>query len=240
MLQYFDPTPSGGSWSTEYSVDFSLESNHDFTADSTQDVNGVTFTGVNMANADAFDITNGSGLVMNIDTATSGNKEWGPGQTAPYIKFTLQDAIADYALGDRIRITMNVSSENRAANFDGVHIGYYNSGLTEGHECRVGYNSGDVVLEAIWDSGSRSNNVNSSSNTVAGLEVIDMYSEAYSATSYDSLAGQTIHGSHSIGVDPGNSVFTASTDIIVLGIMQGVSATNFSATVDKIKVERFQ
>lgn len=231
---------SGGVWTKLYEIDFSAQSSHDFTSVSTKAIDGVTFTGVNMANADAFDITNGSGLVMNINTASSANKQWGPNQTAPYVKFTLQDAIADYALTDMIRVTMNISSENRAADFDGVHIGYYNSALTEGHETRVGYNSGDVVLEAMWDGGSRSNNSTSSANTVAGLIVLNQHAQSYRATSYEDLGGLTNIGSHAVGVTPGNADFDASTDVIVIGIMQGTSTTNFSATVDKFKIERFE
>jgi len=78
------PAPAvadASSWTERYSVDWSAESAHDWTANaSPHDVAGAAWGAVNAANASAFEI-NGSGLQMSPDSGTS--SYWFSAQNCP-------------------------------------------------------------------------------------------------------------------------------------------------------------
>jgi hypothetical protein len=110
-----------------YSVDFSTESDHDFTSTGTATIQGVDWTIGNASRATTFRIANGAGLEMVIGTAAG--SYWNAG-TAPEITADFSDLVAGGASGafdaEKMyvwRIIMASGSPQPIGNYEGPFCG---------------------------------------------------------------------------------------------------------------------
>ena len=147
-----------------YSVDFSTESDHDFTSTATATIQGVDWTIGNAARATTFRIANGAGLEMVIGT-TAGSY-WNAG-TAPEITADFSDLAAGGASGafdaEKMyvwRIIMASGSPQPNGDYEGPFCGLRTeSGLsTLGDHLHLGifHNStNDVTIRSARNSSNR-------------------------------------------------------------------------------------
>jgi len=94
-----------------YEVDFSTLPNDDIKSDTTHDIDGITWTIDNSAQATSMDIVNGTGLVL---VSTSGSEIYSANnRTAPLMHANLQQFISDISFADplesHLRLWMQIT-----------------------------------------------------------------------------------------------------------------------------------
>lgn len=133
-------------WHTALDLDFSSQASQTLSADGTYTIAGKTWTKYNSTNDNvAMAIVNGSGLVIQPKSASDA---WKTSWTTPGLKIPLQMLIPNVTLDTPLRMTLYVSSENRAANYDFAGFGLGNiANLT--YPCvinaRLGYSAGKMT-----------------------------------------------------------------------------------------------
>ena len=115
-------------WTVEYEVDFTAHGAHDFTADATEDINGVTWTAYNSGAADKFE-TSDAGLEIDPKGGdAAGNPHlWAGVQTLPYLAAPLTSMMAGLSEDDTIALQLYMdSSPVPSAAFDAYGLALWN------------------------------------------------------------------------------------------------------------------
>ncbi len=117
-------------WTVEYSVDFAQHfastGAHDFVADSTEPINGVTWTAYNAAalNVDKFAI---SAAGLEIDPTLTTSHLWAQNDVAPYIAAKLTDMMTGLGEDDTVALQLHMdSSPAPTAQWDAYGLALWN------------------------------------------------------------------------------------------------------------------
>jgi len=117
---------SSSSWTTAYSVDFTAlgataDQNLKTGGNGSKTINGQTYTWANDANATSADLTNGTGIMIVLNTTNS--NYGGATRTTPILTIPFQSVFTGYSILNHIvRIRARVLLTNCDANTEGVRL----------------------------------------------------------------------------------------------------------------------
>lgn len=113
-------------WITALDLDLTTQGNQTINVDTTYSIGGLTWTKINTSgDSSPMTLTNGSGLII---TPTSAANIGSSTFSAPALRIPITSIIPNFTLNMPIRMWIFVSSDNAAANFDGVYWGTFVSG----------------------------------------------------------------------------------------------------------------
>jgi hypothetical protein len=179
-------------WTVEYQADFAQHfagtGAHDFTSDSTEPINGVTWTAYNSGAADKFEI---SAAGLEIDPKGDGTHLWAQNDDSAYLAAKLTDMMTGLGEDDTVALQLHMDcSPAPAAQWDAYGLALWN-GVTSG-----GGTTKYVAHRYVYGSGPALR-AESFSETATG---------GSAAQHYDSLVQATAQTFFEIVLYPGNGV----------------------------------
>lgn len=241
---------SSSGWQTALDLDFTAETTQSLSTDTTYTIGGKTWTKFNSTNDQAaMVITNGTGLVIQPKSTSDYN---GGTRTFPGIYLPIS-SIASVALASAtaVRVTVYISSQNIAANYDSVVFGIDSQSNVCGYAVKYGRGVGAIGITTFVQANSSNLGFNDTTVTLGSTSnvvrmIIPKFGWPAVGAAYAAGAGNVIPTATSFlnggQINYDNTArnmtgLTPANASLFLGAQRAASGTSLSITISRVVVE---